>query len=357
MKLPFVSIIIPCLNEEKYIGKCLSSIIANDYPKDKLEVLVVDGMSEDATREIVRETFERLNVGTCTWGREDCEDEKMGRWEGRGHVNIKLLDNPSHIVPAALNVGLRHAKGDIIMRMDAHTTYAKDYVSKCVKYMKADNADSVGGILGTTPGSNTVLSKSITMVLSSPFGVGNGYFRTGSIEPRYVDTVPFGCYKKEVFEKIGVFNENLIRNQDIEFNLRLKKAGGRILLFPDIVSYYHARPTLSALAKNNFSNGLWVIYSTRFARMPFSIRHLIPFFFVISQIMTFILSLFYLPFLYLFASIIGLYLITNIFFSLKLSLKNRIKYFPYLILSFFTLHYSYGAGSLWGVFRLIQPKK
>lgn len=327
-----VSIIIPCRNEEKYIGKCLDSIIAQDYPKDKLEVLVIDGMSEDGTREIVRQRTEK-------------------------HPFIKVIDNPNRIVPPALNVGIRQAKGDVIIRMDAHSVYEVDYIAKCINYLNQHNADNVGGVWVTLPGSDSLLAKSIALTLSHPFGVGNSYFRIGLKEPRYVDTVPFGCYKKEVFEKIGLFNENLVRNQDIELNLRLKKTGGKILLVPEIISYYHARSTLRTLSKNNFLNGLWVIYSTKFAKMPFSLRHLIPFFFVMFLAGSLVLSLFYYPCIYLFAFIIGLYLVVNIFFSIKLSLKNGFKYFPALILSFSTLHFSYGLGSLCGIIKLFMSKR
>ncbi len=148
-----------------------------------------------------------------------------------------------------------------------------------------------------------------------------------------------------------------MRNQDIEFNLSLKKAGGRILLVPDIVNYYHARATLRALAKQNFWNGFWVIYSTKFAKIPFSPRHLVPLVFVVSLVNSLILSLFYHPFIYLFAFIFGLYLIVNVLSSAKISFQNGLKYFPVLILSFSTLNFSYGSGSLCGIAKLFISKK
>lgn len=332
MKKLSTSIIVPCRNERKYIVKCLDSIIAQDYPKDKLEVLVVDGMSKDGTREIVKEYIQK-----CPF--------------------MKLLDNPRKVVPIALNRGIKEAKGEVIMRMDAHNFYRKNYISKCIKYLKEYNVNNVGGICVTLPGANTILARSIALAFSHPFGVGNSYFRIGSKKPRFVDTVPFGCYKKEVFEKIRPFDENLIRNQDIEFNLRLKKTGGKILLAPDIISYYHARSTLKAFAKQNFWNGFWVIYSAKFAKMPFSIRHLVPFFFVFSLIDSLILLLFFHPFIYLFAFVFGSYIILNIFFSTQLCFKNGVKYFPALILSFSALHLSYGFGSIWGVIKLFISKK
>lgn len=176
--LPLVSIIIPCRNEEKFIGKCLDSILVQDYPKDKLEVLVINGMSEDGTKEIVKEY-------------------------NRRHVFIRLLDNPKKTTPCALNIGIKHARGEIIMRMDARATYEKDYISKRVRCLGECNADNVGGLMITKPRNNTF--------------IGNSTFRTASKEPKWVDTVFDGCYRKEVFEKIGLFNEALLRGQGREF--------------------------------------------------------------------------------------------------------------------------------------------
>jgi glycosyltransferase involved in cell wall biosynthesis len=326
-----ISLIIPCRNEEKFIDRCLNSVNEQDYPMDNLEVLVVDGMSKDKTLQIVENYRKKL-------------------------LSIKILENPKKTTPYAFNLGINYSKADIIMIMSAHSTLEKDYISKCVKYLDKHNVDNVGGIWITLPGDNTIMAQSIALTLSHPFGVGNTYFRIGSEEPRYVDTVPFGCYRKEVFRKIGLFNEELIRNQDLEFNLRLKKAGGKILLVPDIVSYYYARSTLKALAKNNFSNGFWVIYSTKFAKMPFSVRHLIPFFFVISLIGSFILSLIYRPFIYMFVLVFITYLTSNMLFSLRISFKKGFKYFIPVILSFATLHFSYGFGSIWGLIKLMSTR-
>lgn len=329
---PFVSIIIPCHNEERFIGKCLDSILLNDYPKEILEVLVVDGMSEDKTQKIVE--------GYC------------GKYSF-----VKLFRNYKRIVPSALNIGIINAKGDVVMRMDAHNSYEKDYITQCVSYMQNYPVDNVGGVLTTLPGSNTLIAKSISIALSSPFGVGNAYFRIGLKEPKYVDTVPFGCYRRDVFERIGFFNENLVRNQDIEFNLRLKKAGGKILLAPEIVSYYYARSTIKGLFEQNFKNGFWVLYSTKYAKIPFSLRHLIPFFFVLSLLGSFFLSCFIESFIYLFFFVIGIYLAATVYYSFKISLKEGLKHFFVLPVVFATLHLSYGFGSFWGMFALIKRVK
>ena len=328
----FISIIIPSRNEERFIGKCLNSIIANDYPKAMLEVLVVDGMSEDTTMDVVRKYHEKY-----PW--------------------IKLLDNHKRITPAAFNRGIEFAKGDIIMILGAHSTIEKDYISKCARYLNENDADNVGGIWKILPQNNTLVAESIAHTLSSPFGVGNAYYRIGSNKPRYVDTVWGGCYKKKVFDKIGLFNEELTRGQDIDLNLRLKRGGGKILLFPDIVSYYYARSTLKALAGNSFWNGFWVIYSTKFAKTPFSFRHLVPLFFILASLGSLFLSRIYTPFIYLFTFVLGLYLIINILFSFRISLANKLRLFPALIISFFTLHFWYGVGSIWGLIKLLVSKR
>jgi len=329
--MPFVSIVMPCRNEEKFIAGCLDSIAENDYPKDNLEVLVIDGRSTDRTREIIEGYAKQYSF-------------------------IKLMDNPGKIQTLATNIGISASQGDVIIRMDAHVEYPKDFISNSVSWMDKSKSDCVGGIVVTRPGSYTTVAAAVAFVLSHPFGVGNNYFRIGLKEPKYVDTVPFGCYRKEVFDKVGLFNENLNRTDDIEFNLRLKRAGGKLLLVPEIVSYYYARPNLKELFRQNFGNGFWVLYSLRFAKLPFSLRHLIPFFFVISLLCSLLLSLFSGASLYLFAFIFCLYLSVNSFFSFQLSLRHGLKYFPALIASFTVLHLSYGLGSLWGIARLITSR-
>jgi GT2 family glycosyltransferase len=252
-----------------------------------------------------------------------------------------------------MNIGIKKAKGDIITCTNAHSVYPKNYIEKSVYWLKKLNAEVVGGIWITKPGVDTVIAKAIALVLSHPFGVGNGLFRIGIKEPVYVDTAPFAAYRKEVFNKIGLFNEKLVRNQDLEFNLRLKKAGGKILLVPDILIRYHARPNLKGLFKENFYNGFWVIYGIKFAKNLFSLRHLVPFFFVLSLCGSLVLSLIYRPFIYLFILVLVSYLILNVFFSLKISFQRGFKYFIPVMLSFTTLHFSYGFGSIGGLIKLL----
>jgi len=306
-----VSIIIPCRNEEKYIGKCLDSIIRQDFPKENLEVLVIDGMSEDKTEEIVAKYASKYSF-------------------------IKLLDNSKKFTPFGLNIGVKEAKGEIILRMDAHASYEKDYISKCLKYLKEYNADNVGGILKTLPAENTISAEAIALSLSHPFGVGTSYFRLGAKEPREVDTVFGGCYKREVFEKIGLFNENLKRSQDIEFNLRLKRTGGKILLVPDIISYYYPKSNLEDFFLHNFEDGTWAVLPLKFVKTPLKLRHYIPLIFVLTLPLS-----------------IWPYIPISLFFSAQIAFCEKdLRLFFVMPLVFATRHFGYGLGSIFGLIKL-----
>jgi len=311
--LSFVSIIIPCRNEEKYIGKCLDSILGQDYPKESLEILVVDGMSEDKTREIIKEYSEKYSF-------------------------IKFLENPNKFTSFALNIGIKNAQGEVILRMDAHAGYEKYYISKCVKYLRESGADNVGGVMKTLPSKNTVWAQAIAISLSHPFGVGGSQFRKGTDKPKWVDTVFGGCYKREVFDKIGLFNENLIRSQDMEFNLRLKKAGGKILLHPEIVSYYYPKSNLKDFFVHNIKDGIWAIYPLKFVKIPLRLRHYIPLIFILT-----------LP--------LGIwpYILLSLFFSAKIAFRKKdVRLFFVMLLVFGARHIGYGLGSAWGIIKLFR---
>lgn len=324
-----VSIIIPCRNEEKFIGKCLDSIVSQNYPKKKLEVMVIDGRSEDRTREVVEEYTERYPF-------------------------IKLLDNPKKIRPAALNIGIKQAKGSIIMRMDAHSALEINYATRCKEFLSMYDADVVGGRTITFPQKNTFMGKAIAVALSHPFGVGTSYFRIGSKEPRWVDTVFCGCYKKEVFEKVGLWDERIELSEDMSYNISLRQAGFKILLVPEIVNYYWARSDFGSFCKHNFRNGVWVVLPFKYASKPISLRHLVPLAFVSSLFGSGILSVFFSIFFKLFLLIIFSYFIFNLYFSVNIALRE--KEFRYLFLMpfmFIILHIGYGLGSIWGLFSWV----
>ena len=323
-----VSLIISCRNEEKFISKCLDSLIKQDYPKEKMEILVVDGISEDKTREIIKEYSKKFSF-------------------------IKLFENPKKYTPFGLNIGINKAKDDIIIRVDAHAEYEKDYISKCTKYLKEYNADNVGGVIKTVPSNNSSVAKAIAICLSHFFGAGGSYFRTGSKKPIEVDTVFGGCYKREVFDKIGLFNEKLIRSQDIELNRRLKASGGKILLVPDITAYYYPQNNLVDFFEHNFVDGIWTIYPLKFGIRIFSLRHLIPLFFTLSLFLSIILFPFFPIAILFFDFIFGIYILLSLFFSVKISIKNGFKYFFLMPIVFLSRHVGYGLGSIWGLIKLI----
>ncbi len=318
-----VSILIPCRNEEKFIAECLESVLAQDY-SDK-EILLVDGMSEDKTREIAGK-----------------------------YPEVKILDNEKKITSSALNIGIKNAAGEIIIRMDAHAKYEKNYVSKCVYYLNKYKADNVGGTIKTLASKNTIIAKAIAKSLSSFFGAGSSLFRTGTKECVWVDTVFGGCFKKGLFDKIGYFNENLIRSQDMEFNLRLKRFGGKILLTPDIISYYYPKSTLKDFFIHNIKDGVWAVYPIKFTKKPLGFRHYIPLIFTAGLLGSAFLSYLSVYFEYLFITILLLYLLASLHFSLKIAREEKnLKFIFALPIVFFARHIGYGLGSFFGIIKII----
>lgn len=323
-----VTIIIPCRNEKDYIAGVLDSILANDFPKENLEVIVSDGMSEDGTRSVVQ--------------------EYANRW-----LFIRLVDNPRKIVPCALNEAIRNAKGRIIMRMDAHAVYPSNYISRLVSALQELKADNVGAAWETLPGGPGLVPKAIALVLSHPFGVGNATYRLNNGEdhtPIETDTVPFGCYKKQVFDRIGFFDEELVRNQDNELNERLKKAGGRIFLIPDVKIQYFARKSFSKLWKMFFQYGYFGPLVDKKLRRPTRLRRYIPLVFVSSLTIPWILVPFSKSFGFISFLSLCSYMLVNLIVSMRLALKERsLKMTIPLICSFAVTHLSYGIGHIKGI--------
>ncbi len=253
---PLVSVIVPCRNEGRWIGACLQLIFDNDYPRDRLEVLVVDGMSDDGTRSVAESFAAR-------------------------YPQLRVLANEKKITPTALNLGIASSSGTVIVRMDAHVEYPATYISSLVNLLDTSGADNVGGICLAQPGAETKMARAIAAGMSHMVGVGNSYFRIGSAEDRWVDTVPFGCYRKEVFARIGLFDEELVRNQDDELNLRLIRNGGRILLSPKIVCRYYTRDSLPKLWRMYYQYGYFKPLVVRKVRGVMTLRQLVPPLFVL----------------------------------------------------------------------------
>jgi len=325
--LIFVSIVIPSRNEAKYISKVLENILSQDYPADLIEVIIIDGESDDNTL---------YNISTYK--------DKF--------KNLKILNNPAKVVPHALNIGIKSATGSVIIRMDAHSEYPTDYVYSLVKGLDEYNADNSGGVWVTTPSNSSLISRSIAYCSSHVFGVGDAKYRVGQKTPVYVDTVPFGCFRKDLFDKIGFFDEDLIRNQDDELNARIIKSGGRIILLPDVKIKYFARPTYSKLTKMFYQYGLFKPLVNKKLKKPATVRQFIPLFFVLYLILLFLFSLFQRDFTfpYLFIPLI-LYSLLNLIVSFKIAKSNKqLNLLPYNFLTFFLIHLSYGFGYLKGIF-------
>lgn len=327
-----VSVILPCRNEARAIGSCLQSIVESEYPKDHLELIVVDGRSEDGTREIVDEF------------------SKQFPW-------IRLLDNARGITPAAMNVGIRSSKGNIVIRMDAHTVYPRDYIPKLIEWSERSKADNVGGICITQPANPTSRAQAIAVALSHPWGVGNSHFRIGVSAPKWVDTVPFGCYRREVFDKIGLFDERLIRNQDDELNHRLIKSGGRILLVPEIVSYYTTRESLSKIWRMYYQYGYFKPLVVRTIGAVMTLRQLVPSALVVSLLLTALFA----PWSNLMAVLLGLIIVSygliNLCVGGSVAFKGGLRCGFWSTVVFPTLHISYGLGYLKGALDFFILRK
>jgi succinoglycan biosynthesis protein ExoA len=335
MKLaPFVSVIVPCRDESTYLGACLDSILDCGYPRDRMEVLVADGMSGDGTRELARGYAER-------------------------DARVRCIDNPRRITPSALNRALEAARGDVIVRLDAHSTIAPGYIARAVECLETSGASNVGGVMHTVTLDHGPFAEPIRLALASRFGVGNSHFRTGALtegrEPLWVDTVFGGCWPRAVFARVGRFNERLERSQDIEFNLRLRRAGGKILLTSGMESRYYARATLVSFLRHNWINGVWAVLPFAYASgMPVRWRHVVPLAFVGALGLSLLISpkLPWFPVL-----VLGPYLAASLAVSVTMAWKQcRPSLALLLPVAFASLHFPYGAGSLWGALRLIRIK-
>lgn len=319
-----VTIIIPCRNEVRHIASCLESLIGNSFTKDRMQILVVDGMSDDGTR------------------------DQIGVFLAK-YPFVQLLDNIRQITPAALNVGIRKARGDIIIRVDAHARYPSNYVEKLLEWMDKTSADNVGGVVVTRPGRDGLIAEAIAISMSHPFGVGNSYFRIGTKEPRWVDTVPFGCYKRAVFDKIGMFDEELVRNQDDEFNSRLIKAGGKILLIPDVKIEYMGRESLRHVWRMYWQYGYYKPLVIHKVGTVVTVRQLVPATFVSTLGLCAIGAPFHWIAGYALLTISGAYLITSLFVSVLVARRFGAILAVVCPVVFAVVHLAFGTGFLCGV--------
>jgi succinoglycan biosynthesis protein ExoA len=326
---PNVSIVIPCRNERDHIETVLRSILTQDPPPGGFEVIVADGMSDDGTRE----TLTRL------------ADQNS---------QLRIVDNPGLIVSTGLNAAICSARGEIIIRMDGHTSYAADYVCRCVEVLRETAADNVGGPW-VARGKGTI-GKAIAAAFQSSFASGGARDRN----PNYsgpVDTVYLGCWPREIFERIGLFDEELVRNQDDEFNLRLSRSGGKIWQSVKIRSWYHPRESLRQLFAQYMQYGYWKACVLRKHRLPASIRHVLPATFVLMLFVLLVFSMFSAYALWALIVILGSYSAFTVFASTVTAASAGWNLFLFLPVIFATFHIAYGCGFIRGFADFIIFKR
>jgi succinoglycan biosynthesis protein ExoA len=349
---PTVTVIMPIRNEARYITRSLAAVLAQEYPPERLEVLIVDGMSDDETRDTITGIRERHAANSPTPAVDGGSDARALPLPS---PNVRILDNRDHFVSFALNIGLRHASGSIITLVGGHCEIAPDYLRRCVNALEQTGADCVGGVM-TTVG-ETLTAQAIALAQSSRFGVGSVAFRTGKSRPGYVDTVVFGSYRREVFDRLGGFDEELVRNQDDEFNYRLAHAGGRIWLDGRITSRYHSRASLSRLGSQYFQYGYWKVRVMLKHPRQMRPRQFAPALLVAAVSSGAIASLFSSLMAESWLLLLALYATAALAFSSVAGAKHGWKKMPLVGIACVVLHFSYGLGFLRGLVQLTRPSK
>lgn len=312
---PLISVIIPVYNEEAHLRNCLNSLMKQTIPMKKMEWIIVDAGSTDATTDILAEYKDK-----CPF---------------------IVLSNPGKATPSSLNMAIRKAKGEYIVRMDAHAGYPPDYISKCIRYleeMKADNAGGVFVVHGTG-----MIGKAFAAMLSSPFGAGGAGFRSAKCSA-YVDTVPFGTWRRELFDRIGLFDEELVRSEDNDLNQRIRDAGGRIYLAADVRIDYYCRNTLPSVLKTGLVNGNALFFTRRKNKAAMKLRHYVPFMFFSSLVGFGVSAMIFPACRMILAAESAVYLLLDMHFSLK-SLHTV----PVTLWLYPLFHLTYGFGSALGL--------
>ena len=326
MRLPFISIILPVRNEEKYITACVQSIFSQDYPADRMEVIFVDGCSQDRTVAMLRAMQAE-------------------------YPQIVVLDNPNRTVPYAMNIGIRASRGEVIVRLDAHAEYPADYVRLSVETLLTVDCENAGGVAVTR--GRGFMGDAIASMLSTPLGVGNSTFRLTD-QDGYVDTVPFGCFRRELFERIGYYDERMTRNQDNEFNHRIRKNGGKIYLNHNIRVIYYCRDTMRGILRMGYQNGKWNVITMTLVPGSMGVRHFVPLAFVLSTLVLALLTLLARSMLFggLLALEWGAYLLLDAFYAYTIAKEKGMKYLPVELILYPAFHFAYGFGSLAGILAL-----
>ena len=328
-KVPFVSVVIPVYNESKHIENCVGSVLKQDYPAEQMEILLVDGMSNDGTPDII----ERL-----------CQEDSR----------IHFLQNPKRIVPSALNIAIKASRGEIIVRMDCHCIYPPIYVSTLVGKLVELNAANVGGVWLTEPANDSSICHAIALCSSHPFGTGPSLHKIGCDEVTETDTVPFGCFRKDIFDKIGLFDEEMLRNEDEELNGRITRQGGRIFIVPQVEMHYMSRDSLGKMIKMYYHYGLWKPLVNKKVGNAVTYRQFIPPLFVLGCVLGLLLGLFFKPILAIWAFVMLFYFIVVFVIGIKEAMKRHRPALCLLMpVTFLCMHFAYGIGYLKGIVGLV----
>ena len=329
---PSVSVIIPCRNEEKTIHLVLDAIYSQTYPRELMQVVIADGFSEDRTRDKIT-SFKIAHPDLA----------------------VLVVDNSQRIIPAGLNAAITASSGDMIVRMDAHSIPNPDYVALCVDALEKGIAQNVGGVWDIQPGKGSWIARSIAAAAGNPLAVGDAHYRFTD-KAAYVDTVPYGSYKRDLFDQVGLFDETLLANEDYELNTRILQSGGKIWLDPKIRCAYYARSNLRALSKQYYGYGFWKIQMLK--RYPETLRwrQALPPVFILGLLVTLLVGLSWKPSLYVFTVVLGLYLLILLGVGTYMAIKKRdILMMIGIPLAIITMHFSWGAGFIAGAFG-VQKK-
>ncbi|MCC7448764.1 MAG: glycosyltransferase [Anaerolineae bacterium] len=319
----------PIRNEGRFIERSLGAVLTQDYPAERMEVLIADGMSTDGTRDVVCRMLAQ-----------------------HPHIAVKLLDNPIQIVSTGLNIALSEARGEIIIRVDGHCEVARDYIWCCVAHLNQKPVDGVGGPIDTI--SHSALSQAIAVAMSSVFGVGGSAFRTVKDKEMLTDTVAFPAYRRSAIAHAGPYDEELVRNQDDEYNYRLRELGHKILLAPDVHARYYSRSSIRKLARQYFQYGLWKVRVMQKHPLQMRPRQFVPPAFVTALFGGALLAPFIKPIRFLWLLMLGLYTTANVGASVLTARKHGWQYLRWLPVTFGTLHLSYGLGFLAGLVKFAR---
>src|SRR5882724_1034066 len=324
--MPAISVIVPMRNEAKTISTCLHSLLSQTISPSEYEIIAVNGMSDDSSMAIVL----KLQAES---------------------PNLMVLQNPFRVMPAGMNIGLRRARSPIVMAAGAHTSYPSHYLETCLKYLDKTGADVVGGPLLTAGSGGGFASRIIAAILSSPFGVGNAAFRTG-LKEGWVDTVPYGAYRKEVFDHCGMYDESLVRAQDCELHARIRHSGRHIYQTPELATYYHPVSTFQAFWRKAFLDGQWQYLAVMKTPQSFAVRRFAPVFMVLLLAGLSFMAIFFPAIRMLIAIVMLLYLLAGFYFG---SIRTgTTKLLTRILLPFFAFpfHACYGLGTLAGLWHV-----